>query len=298
MKILISGSSGLVGSALVSFLQAQGHQIFKLVRTRANLKVDEIGWDLERGVINADLLEELDAVVHLAGENIAEGRWTEEKKKRIRDSRVKGTSLLSHALAQLRHPPQTFICASAIGYYGNRGAEILTEKSVKGIGFLADVCQEWEAATVSAANKGIRVANLRFGVVLSDKGGVLVKMRTPFEWGLGGKIGTGEQYMSWIVLEDLINVIQLVLQKSDLKGPINVVSPHPVTNAEFTKELGQVLHRPTFMQMPAFMARLAFGEMADELLLASERVAPEVLMQAGFKFNYPQLKDGLEALLS
>ncbi|MBA3723148.1 MAG: TIGR01777 family protein [Parachlamydiaceae bacterium] len=298
MKILVSGTSGLVGSALCNFLKINGHEIFKLVRTRANLLPNEIAWNLDRGVINPELLEGLDAVIHLAGENIASGRWSDAKKKRIRDSRVKGTLLLSQALASLKRSPHVLIAASAVGYYGNCGEEMLMEKNSKGTGFLADVCAEWETSTRPAIERGIRVVNLRFGAILSLQGGILKKIITPFKFGVGGQIGAGNQYMSWIALDDLLNVINETMQNKYFEGPVNAVSPNPVTNYEFTKAMGAVLHRPTFMTVPAKMARFVFGEMADELMLSSQRVLPEVLLKSGFKFSYPNIKEALEFLLN
>lgn len=295
MKILVSGTSGLVGSALVSFLTKGQHEVYALVRTRADLHPHEIAWDSQRGVVSPALLEGFDAVVHLAGESIT-GRWTAEKKKHIYESRVHGTRLLCQALSQLQHPPSVLVCASAIGYYGNRGDEILTEQSNKGGGFLSDVCAEWEEATRLAAEKGIRVVNLRSGVILSPKGGALKQMLPPFQWGVGGQMGSGTQYMSWIALDDVVTIIHEVLQQYRLAGPVNVVSPHPVTNAEFTKTLGRVLQRPTFLNMPAFAVKLVFGEMGEELLLSSARVQPKKLEQMDFQFAYPDLEGALRHL--
>jgi hypothetical protein len=235
--------------------------------------------------------------VHLAGENIAAGRWTVEKKARIRDSRVKGTKTLCEALAQLSQPPKVLVSASAIGYYGDRGAELLWENSALGTGFLAEVCQAWEEATRPAMEKGIRVVLLRIGVVLSPAGGALAKMLLPFKLGLGGIIGSGKQYMSWIALDDVVGTIDHVLITDTLQGPVNAVAPHPVTNSEFTKTLRRVLRRPTLFPMPAFAARLAFGEMADELLLASTRVEPKRLIATEYRFRYPELEDALRHLL-
>jgi len=243
-------------------------------------------------------LDGFDAVIHLAGESIAEGRWNEEKKKRIRESRVKGTKLLGDALANVSRPPKSLIGASAIGYYGNRGDEILTETSAPGDGFLADVCVEWEKATQLATEKGIRVVNTRFGIILSPEGGALAKMLTPFRMGVGGKIGTGKQWMSWIALDDVVEGVMYALTNESLRGPVNFVAPNPVTNAEFTKTLGRVLSRPTFFPVPAFAARVAFGEMADALLLSSQRVAPTRLKAGGYQFSYSELRSALSHLLA
>ncbi len=292
MKILISGSHGLVGSALVSSLRADGHEVFNLVR-RAPHSDSEVEWYPDRGSLALARLEGMDAVVHLAGENIAEGRWSDEKKKKIRESRVKGTTVLSGALANLKHPPKTLVSASAIGYYGNRGDLILTEQSAPGDDFLARVCVEWERATESASQQGIRVVNARFGIILSANGGALKKMLPPFRMGVGGRIGSGKQWMSWIALDDVVAGLTFAINNEALAGPVNFVAPKPVTNAEFTKTLGKVLSRPTFFPIPEFGVRLAFGEMADALLLSSQRVEPKALSQSGFEFSYPALQDAL-----
>jgi uncharacterized protein (TIGR01777 family) len=235
--------------------------------------------------------------VHLAGENIASGRWTAEKKARIRDSRVNGTRRLSEALAQLSVPPKVLVSASAVGYYGNRGDEILREDSPSGSGFLAGVCRAWEAATEPATQKGIRTVILRNGVALSPNGGILAKILLPFKMGAGGVVGGGKQYLSWIALDDMVEAIHHVLITGSMQGPVNIVAPYPVTNQEFTKTLGHVLGRPTLVPVPAFAARLAFGEMADELLLASARVEPSRLLATGYTFRYPDLEGALRHLL-
>jgi uncharacterized protein (TIGR01777 family) len=296
MKILISGSHGLVGSALVNSLRGDGHEVFNLVR-RAPHSGAEVEWYPERGSLALARLEGMDAVVHLAGESIADGRWNNEKKKRIRESRVKGTTVLSEALANLKHPPKTLISASAIGYYGNRGDLILTEQSAAGNDFLAEVCVEWERATESASQKGIRVVKTRFGIILSANGGALKKMLPPFRMGVGGRIGSGKQWMSWIALDDVIAALTFAINNDALAGPVNFVAPKPVTNAEFTKTLGKVLSRPTFFPIPEFGVRLAFGEMADALLLSSQRVEPERLKATGYEFQFSQLQSALQPLL-
>ena len=297
MKLLISGSHGLVGKALIKSLEAEGHEIFRLVR-HAPASNSEIEWSPDRYSIALARLEGFDAVVHLAGESIASGRWDEEKKRKIRDSRVKGTKLLSDALANLARPPKTLISASAIGYYGNRGDELLTETSSAGDDFLAGVCVEWENATAHAAAKGLRVVNTRFGIILDSEGGALAKMVTPFRMGVGGKVGDGKQWMSWIALDDVVGGINHVLASETVKGPVNFVAPNPVRNAEFTKTLGRVLSRPTIFPIPAFGLRLVFGEMADALLLSSERVEPERLKAADYQFKYSQLDAALRHVLS
>jgi uncharacterized protein (TIGR01777 family) len=297
MNILVTGSTGLIGSALVPFLTTGGHRVVRLVRSKPKPGAAEVHWEPEAGNIDTAGLAGLDAVVHLAGENIAAGRWTSAQKARIRNSRVNGTRLLCESLARLAQPPKVLLCASAIGYYGDRGQEILQEDSPPGSGFLAEVCCEWEAATAPAAQRGIRVAHLRNGLVLSPAGGALAKMLLPFRLGAGGILGSGKQYWSWITLDDVVGAIHHALITDTLQGPVNVVAPHAVTNREFTKTLGSVLARPTLFPVPAFAARLAFGEMADELLLASTRVEPKQLLATGYTFHYPELDGALRHLL-
>lgn len=297
MKVLVSGASGLIGSALVPFLTTGGHTVTRLVRAQPRPEAAAVQWDPLAGRVELASLEGMDAVVHLAGENIAAGRWTPERKARIRESRVRGTTTLCDALAQLSQPPQVLVSASAIGYYGDRGEEVLREDSAPGTGFLAEVCRAWEDATASAVQKGIRVVQLRIGVVLSPTGGALARMLTPFKLGAGGIIGSGKQYMSWIGIDDLVGAIAHALTTDTLHGPVNAVAPRPVTNAEFTQTLGRVLRRPTWLPMPAFAARLAFGEMADALLLASARVEPARLLASGYAFRHPDLEAALRHLL-
>jgi uncharacterized protein (TIGR01777 family) len=297
MIIAVTGSSGLVGTALINALKADGHTTRRVVRRSTGEDPNEIRWDPVAGTIDATAFNDVNAVVHLAGESVASHRWTTALKQQIRDSRVRGTTLLCQTLAGLASRPTVLISASAIGYYGDRGDERLDESSPPGTGFLADVCHEWEQTTTPARNADIRVVNLRIGVVLSRKGGALKSMLTPFKLGMGGVIGDGRQYFSWITLEDLVRVIQFALNASTLIGPVNAVSPQPVTNREFTKTLGRVLRRPTVFPMPAFAARLVFGEMADEMFLASARVEPKALEAAQFDFFHPQLESALRHVL-
>ena len=302
MKIIVTGSTGLIGSALVSSLVADNHSVTRLVRgSGAQAPQDQstraAQWNPENGSIDAGELEGHDAAVHLAGESVADGRWTDDKKKRIRDSRVKGTRLLTETLARLAARPGVLVCASAIGFYGNRGAEVLREDSASGSDFLSEVCRAWEAAAEPARQSGMRVVNLRIGVVLSDHGGALAKMLTPFKMGVGGKIGSGDQYMSWIALDDIVGAIKHAITNESLDGPVNGVAPRPVTNAEFTRALGGVLGRPTLFPVPAFAARLAFGEMADALLLSSARVEPAQLQSTDYRFSYPELEGALQHIL-
>ncbi len=297
MRIIITGSSGLIGSAVVSALSEGGHAIVRLVRRRQDADSSTAYWDPAAGAIETSGLEGADAVIHLAGESIATGRWSADKKRRIRDSRVAGTRLLSEALADLDRKPAVLIAASAIGYYGDRGDEVLTETSDLGSGFLAEVGAEWEAATAPAKAAGIRVVNLRIGIVLASEGGALSAMLPVFRLGLGGPLGSGAQYMSWIELDDLVRTIEHVLLNGEIEGPVNAVSPMPVTNRVFTRTLGRVLGRPVILFVPSVALRLAFGEMAEETLLASARVKPERLVQSGFSFSYPELEGALRHIL-
>ena len=298
MKVLISGSTGLVGSALCTALTTGGHEIARLVRESPRSRQPEIPWDPANGTIDAAKLEGFDGVVHLSGENIAAGRWTEKQKQRIRDSRVKGTRLLCETLAKLKQKPKVLVCASAIGFYGDRGDEVVDESSPAGSNmFLVDVCKEWESATEPARSAGIRVVNLRFGIVLSPSGGALAKMLLPFKLGVGGVIGDGKQYMSWVALDDAVGAVQHCLMTDSLSGPVNAVAPQAVTNREYTKTLGKVLTRPTIFPLPASIARLAFGQMADELLLTSTHVRPTRLLESKYVFRYPQLEGALRHLL-
>jgi uncharacterized protein len=293
MHLAVTGSSGLVGKALVGTLLGRGDQAARLGRRSAGLPDDYSNWQEE-----LRRLDRLDAVVHLAGESIASGRWSKSKKERILFSRVNSTRALARALAKLDRKPRVLVCASAIGFYGNRADETLTETSLPGFGFLAHICRSWESAADTARAAGIRVVHLRFGMILAGHGGALAKMLTPFRLGAGGIIGDGRQYWSWVTLDDVVRAILFAVENEKLAGPVNVVSPQPVTNREFTKTLGRVLRRPTVLPMPAFAARLALGEMADELLLSSARVMPAALPAAGFEFQHPNLEEALHALLN
>jgi len=295
--VAITGSSGFIGSALVASLRADGHRVIALSRRELRPGEDGLRWDPSSGAILPSDPSLADVVVHLAGENVFGVRWTAAKKQRIRESRVASTRRLTGTLTRLAKPPAVFVCASGVNAYGSRGDEILTEDSARGSGFLAEICREWEAASAAAIARGIRVVNLRMGVVLGSGGGALAKMLTPFRLGLGGVVGTGAQWMSWVALDDVIGAIRHAIATDAVRGPLNVVAPAPVTNAEFTRTLGRVLGRPTLVPMPAFAARLAFGEMADELLLASLRVVPTRLQASGYRFREPTLEGALRSAL-
>ncbi len=297
MKVWVTGATGLVGSELVPFLTKQGNDVYRLTRGKAH-EAHDIVWDPARNQLPKGRIEGTDVVVHLAGENIAGKRWNPAVKSELRRSRVEGTKLLCETITQLETLPKTLICASAIGFYGDRGSEMLNETSAGGTGFLADVCREWEAACEPARAKGIRVVNLRTGVVLSKNGGALAKMLPPFKMGVGGVVGSGNQYWSWITVDDLVGVINHCISHEKMSGPVNATTPCPVTNYDFTKTLGAVLGRPTIFPMPAFAARLVLGEMANDLLLASAKVMPNRLSESGYQFLYPSLEPALRHLLS
>lgn len=295
MRVAVSGATGLIGGALVARLRADGDTVVRLVRDASRAAAGDVVWNPDAGTIDGKALEGIDAVVHLAGENVGT-RWTEEKKRRIRDSRVNGTRLLAETLARLAHPPRTLVQASAVGIYGDRGEETITEDSPTGTGFLADVGRAWEAASEPAERAGIRVVRLRFGIVLSAKGGALQQMLLPFRLGLGGRIGSGRQWMPWISLDDVVEVIVRALRDERLRGPVNTVVGS-VRNADFTDALGRALHRPTLIPVPGFALRALFGEMADEGLLAGQRVEPARLQAIGHVFHHPTLDDALAAAL-
>ena len=282
MNILLSGSNGLIGSALKTSLENEGHNVTRLSRNFD----DPINF------------EGINAVIHLAGENIAQGRWTDAKKSEIKKSRLNGTKKLSEQLAASSHKPSIFISSSATGFYGDKEDIILDENSSQGSGFLPEVCVEWEKSTFAAEQAGIRTVHIRTGIVLSKKGGALKKMLPPFKFGGGGILGSGNQYMSWISLEDEINAIIFILNNSSLSGPINLTAPHPVNNKEFTKILGEVLKRPTILPLPSFIARFLFGEMADAILLTGNRVLPNKLIDAGFTFTHSKLDEALKDIIN
>jgi uncharacterized protein (TIGR01777 family) len=294
-KILVSGVSGPIGAALLPSLKTSGWSVVRLVRGPA-AGDGQIAWDPAKPV-PPETVSGFDAVIHLAGESIF-GRWSETKKRKIRDSRVAGTLNLASALAQAEEKPQVFICGSAIGYYGNRGEEVLREEGGAGTGFLAEVCQEWEEATTPAVQADIRTAHLRTGIVLSPKGGALGAMLLPFKLGLGGRTGDGQQWMSWIDVQDMVGGIHHILKNDLLQGPVNMVAPKPVRNAEFASTLASVLSRPAIFPMPAFAVKTVFGEMGEELLLSGQKVEPGKLISSGYPFRYRDLAASLKALLS
>jgi len=295
MKILITGASGLIGKALQKSFEEKGYEMLLASRSEPESE-NEIQWNSETGFADEDLerLEELDAAIHLAGEHISAFRWTDEKKKAIRDSRVHGTRTMIEAFDRLKTKPKVFISASAIGFYGDRGDDEVTETSAAGDTFLSEVSKEWESESRRAEDTGIRTVLLRNGIVLSKDGGALATMMTPFKLGVGGIVGSGKQWMSWISLDDVVAIVNFALENENLRGAINVASPNPVTNEEFTKTLGEVLYRPTFLPLPEFAVNLVFGEMGDALLIDSTKVLPKRLLDAGYKFKYPDLKPALE----
>jgi hypothetical protein len=297
LVIAISGASGLIGSHLRPYLTDRGHRVIGLIRDRLRVRPPDVYWNPETGEFEADRFQGVDAIVHLAGANLAAGRWTAARKAEIRDSRVRGTRLLCEGLARLARPPGVLVAASAIGYYGDGGAVALTEDSPVGGGFLADLVRDWEAATGPARDAGLRVVNLRLGMVLSAAGGALPRMLPPFRWGLGGRIGHGRQYVSWMALADVLAAIEYLLDASALSGPVNVVSPTPVTNANFAATLARVLRRPALLPIPAAVVRVLFGQMGRELLLASTRVLPARLVESGFAHAYAELEAALRAAL-
>ncbi len=295
MKILVSGSSGFIGSALIPYLQDKGFDVSRLIRKKTQSQID-IFWDPENGILERESVEGIDVMINLCGENIV-GRWTQKKKNRIKTSRVNTASLISKTISELTNPPKLFISASAVGFYGNRGDEVLNEKSAIGKGFLAEVSNEWETAAKVNVNSGTRVVLLRSGLVLGKNGGALKQMLTPFKLGLGGMLGDGKQYWSWIALDDTLGSIFHIVNTDSIQGPVNIVAPEPVTNKEFVHILSEVLKRPALFHMPGFIIRSIFGEMADEGLLSSTRVYPAKLTESGYKFNYHDLKKALNDIV-
>jgi len=297
-RVIIAGASGLIGKALVAHLEQRNYEVFRFVRTKENLSYQNcIYLNPAVGSPRPEELPKLDTIINLAGENIATGRWNAEKKKLIRDSRIETTKYLVRLINEMKSRPSSLISASAIGFYGDRGYQILSEGSSRGRGFLSELCAEWESAANEAIKSGVRVINLRIGVVLSKRGGMLKEMLPFFRYNLGGKIGDGKQYISWIALEDLVDVIEFCLINKDIVGPVNAVTPFPVTNREFANLLAKKLNRFSFLSLPAFAARIIYGEMADELLLSSTRVLPQKLIDYGFKFKYENLDKALSILL-
>ncbi|MXY84792.1 MAG: TIGR01777 family protein [Gemmatimonadetes bacterium] len=296
MKILVAGSSGLIGTVLCSRLEREGHEVVRLVRREP--AQGELRWDPEAGELEQEALEGIEAVVHLGGRNIVAGRWTATVKEQLRQSRVQTTQLLAARLAGLATPPRVLVCASAVGIYGHRRGEELDEESDTGEGFLAELGRAWEGASTVAAEAGTRVVQARLGIVLSRRGGALAKMLLPFRLGMGGKIGDGQQYVSWISLEDAVAALVYAVENDALRGPVNLTAPQPVTNAELTRTLGRVLRRPTLLPLPAFAAKLVLGELAEEALLASQRVRPKRLLEAGFESAHPELEGALRHALT
>jgi uncharacterized protein len=297
MDVVVTGSSGLIGTALKGALEHAGHRLVPMVRSQGS--GDAIRWDPDRGEIDAAGLEGVGAVVHLAGEGIGARRWNDAHKARVKESRSRGTSLLAQTLAKLNKAPGVLVSGSAVGYYGDRGDEVLTESSRPGSDFLADVCTTWEAATAPAREAGIRVAHIRTGIVLSGRGGVLPKMLLPFKFGAGGKLGSGRQWVSWIALEDEVGAIVHLLGDNSLSGPFNLTAPNPVTNADMTKAIGKALRRPTLLPAPAFALKTALGaEMAEELLLVSQRALPTRLLDSGYTFRHPEFDGALRTALA
>jgi len=293
MRILITGASGLIGTALQRSFDEIGHELLLASRKEAK-DSQHIQWDVEKGFSEPERLEGVDAVVHLAGESVFGLSWSDAKKKAIRDSRVDGTRSVVEAISRLKARPNVLVAASAIGFYGDRGDEEMTESSAAGDTFLAEVSKEWESEARRAEDAGIRTVLLRTGIILSKDGGALGTMLLPFKLGIGGVVGSGKQWMSWISIDDHIRVINYAIEYENVRGAVNSVSPNPVTNGEFTKTLGEVLYRPTILPLPSFAVNMVFGEMGDALLLASTRVVPKRLEDAGFEFKYPELKTAIE----
>jgi uncharacterized protein (TIGR01777 family) len=298
MKVILGGASGLIGSSLARALRADGHRVVRLVRGRPARDATEIAWDPDTARIDAAALEGADAAVNLAGTSIARWPFTGGHRRRVLESRTRSAALLARAIASTSNGPRVLVSASAVGYYGNRGDEPLDERSGAGTGFLAEVCRAWESANDPASQAGTRVVTTRFGIVMSGQGGALAAMRVPFQLGLGGRLGNGEQYLSWVSITDVVRAIRYAIEREELRGPVNVTSPEPVTNAEFTRTLGRVLRRPTILTIPAGVLKLLLGRLADETLLTSQRVAPARLLESGFTFREPELEGALRSALA
>jgi uncharacterized protein (TIGR01777 family) len=297
MKVLISGAGGLVGTAVADALRMDGHTVGQFVRPGGTARAGDVRWDPASGTVDLAAMEGADTVICLSGASVGEGRWTAERKNVLRSSRVDLTRVLVDSLGRLKKKPRVFVAASAIGYYGNRGDEILTEASTAGNDFIAQLARDWETETIRAEAVGIRTVILRFAVILSAKGGALARMVLPFKLGAGGRLGSGQQWMSWVGLEDVVEIVRAAISHEQMRGPVNVAAPGPVQNVEFTRVLARVLHRPAIFPAPAFALRIALGEMADALLLASQRVIPEKLRAAGYKFRYENLEGALREIL-
>ena len=295
-KVLISGASGLLGSAYSDYLSNKGHTVFKLVR-REPTSEHELFWNPMTGELDSKNIEGFDSIINFSGKNIGLARWTKKSKKVIYDSRILSTTLLSESIAKLNNPPESFLSSSAVGYYGDSGSEFVNEGNEPDKGFLSDLCAKWEKATMPAVRAGVRVTQLRSGVVLSAKGGALAKMLTPFKLGLGGRLGSGRQYFSWIMIDDHVRALYHLMTSDNIQSPVNVVSPEPVTNREFTIILAKVLKRPAIFPVPAFVLKTLLGQVAEEILLSSTRAIPQLLMGSGFEFKYPALEDALKRCL-
>ncbi|MCH7818173.1 MAG: TIGR01777 family protein [Candidatus Marinimicrobia bacterium] len=295
-KVLISGASGLLGSACSEYFSNKGHAVFKLVRREPNSD-NEIFWNPMKGELDLMKIEGFGSIINFSGKNIGLGRWTEKSKKVIYDSRIQSTTLLSESISKLNNPPESFMSSSAVGYYGETGRALVNEGVEPGKGFLSDLCVKWEKATMPAVKAGVKVIQLRSGVVFSAKGGALAKMLTPFRIGIGGRLGDGSQYLSWIMIEDYVRAVYHLMTFENIQSPVNIVSPEPVTNREFTKILAKVLNRPAIIPIPAFVLKTLLGQVAEEILLSSTRAIPQLLMGSGFEFKYPELEDALKRCL-
>jgi uncharacterized protein (TIGR01777 family) len=298
LRVLISGSSGMVGSQLIPFLRSGGHEVIRLVRQPGSGSKNSIQWNPTRKQLDPDKLENFDVIIHLGGVNLASRLWTKSRKNEIRESRVNSTKLLAEAISRTKNPPRVLICASAVGIYGDRENEVLTEMSQRGTGFLSDVVKQWESACKPSTSAGIRVANLRFGIILSPDGGALKKMIIPFKIGLGAIIGSGRQFMPWIAIGDVLGAIYHIIHVDEVTGPVNLVAPEAVTNHNFSHVLGRVINRPVLLKAPAWVLKKTLGEMAKETLLVSTRAKPQKLIDSGYSFLFPELESTLLILLA